>query len=66
MFLGVNMLNFFIIIRKETPEVVILDCGVLVVRSRFWRNRECNYLSIVFMNWICFFVRLHSTFRASP
>ena len=38
MFLGVNMLDFYVTIFYETPEVMIFDCVVLGTRLNFLRN----------------------------
>ena len=48
------MFDFYVTIRKETPEVMILDHDVLRTRSYLWRNLECDRPLILFVNcdWI--------------
>ena len=43
MFLGVNMLNIYVIICDENPEVVILYHGVLGTKSHLRRNRKFDH-----------------------
>ena len=50
MSLGVNIFDFYITICDKTPEVMILDSNVLLTKSYFWRNRDCNKPLIVFVN----------------
>ena len=49
MFLGVNMFGFYVNILNKTPEVMILDIGVLHTRSYLLRNRACNHPLILFV-----------------
>ena len=44
------MLYFYIAIRNETPEVMLLDSDVLRMRSPLRGNRECDRSLIVFGN----------------
>ena len=48
--MAVNMLDFYVTIREETPEVVILDCEVLSVRLHLRCNCGCNLPLILFVN----------------
>ena len=54
MFLGVNVLNFYVTICDKTPEVVILDCYLLGARSNLRINLEYDSPLIIFVNcdWI--------------
>ena len=38
MFLGVNMIDFYITICDKTLEMMIFDCDVLVTRLYLWSN----------------------------
>ena len=48
------MIYFYVSIRDKTPEVTVLDCGVLRTRSYLQGNHECDYSLIIFVNryWI--------------
>ena len=49
MFLGVNMLELYVKICKETPEVREIHRDVIDTRFHLWINPECISLLIVFM-----------------
>ena len=50
MFLGVNMLNIYVTICKETLEVVIIDSNLLGKRSHLRSNHNFDHPLIVFVN----------------